>query len=106
MTNEKATAFGVMLDDLVSRVPDSSTLQHSQDLVAFIQYATEATYQELKKVPMLLRSDNTALKALQDKFLRDSLPTPSLIPFVLNAQIIVFPVEHVTEAVITDLGTT
>ncbi|EUC27561.1 hypothetical protein COCCADRAFT_111369 [Bipolaris zeicola 26-R-13] len=89
-TNEKATAFGVMLDDLVSRVPDSSTLQHSQDLVAFIQYAAETTYQELKK----------------DKFLRDSLPTPSLIPFVLNAQIIVFPVEYITEAVIADLGTT
>ncbi|KAJ6280806.1 hypothetical protein J3E71DRAFT_362224 [Bipolaris maydis] len=66
MTNEKATAFGVMLDDLVSRVLDSST----------------------------------------DKFLRDSLPTPSLIPFVLNAQIIVFLVEYVTEAVITNLGTT
>lgn len=50
ISDYRATAFGIMLDDLVSRVPDSSTLQQSQDLVAFIQRASETIYRELNKV--------------------------------------------------------
>jgi hypothetical protein len=40
---------------------------------------------------------------MQDRFLRDALPALSLIPFVLNAQIIVIPLEHVAETRITEL---
>ncbi|EMD66407.1 hypothetical protein COCSADRAFT_24519 [Bipolaris sorokiniana ND90Pr] len=89
VADDKAVAFGTMLENLVSVVPGSSTLQQSQDLLAFIHHAAEKSYQELKR----------------DSFLKNALPTASLIPFVLNAQVIVFPVEHVTESVITDLGT-
>ncbi|KAF5844329.1 hypothetical protein GGP41_004539 [Bipolaris sorokiniana] len=89
MADNKAVAFGKMLENLVSVVPGSSTLQQSQDLLAFIRHAAETSYQELER----------------DSFLKTALPIASLIPFVLNAQVIVFPVEHVTESVITDLGT-
>ncbi|KAF5852408.1 hypothetical protein GGP41_007860 [Bipolaris sorokiniana] len=89
IAGDKAVAFGKMLESLVSVVPGSSALQQSQDLHAFIHNAAETSYQELKK----------------DSFLKNALPAASLIPFVLNAQVIVFPVEYVTESVITDLGT-
>ncbi|CAN9211240.1 unnamed protein product [Alternaria alternata] len=87
MADDKATAFGIMLDDLISRIPDPSTLQRSDDLLAFIRYAGQTTYPELQK----------------NSFLKDSLPAPSLIPFVLNAQIIVLPVEHVAETRLSEL---
>ncbi|KAF2843847.1 hypothetical protein T440DRAFT_484604 [Plenodomus tracheiphilus IPT5] len=87
IANETASAFGIMLEDLVSRIPGPLILQQSDDLLAFIRYTSRTTYEELQ----------------QNSFLKNSLPAPSLIPFVLNAQIIVLPVEHVTEAQITDL---
>ncbi|EMD65823.1 hypothetical protein COCSADRAFT_355203 [Bipolaris sorokiniana ND90Pr] len=48
--HDKATAFGTMLDNLVSHIPDSLALQQSQDLLAFIQHTTERSYLELRKV--------------------------------------------------------
>jgi hypothetical protein len=61
---------------------------------------------EAKTVPLHRASRHAwiDIKTLQDGFLEDSLPAPSLVPFVLNAQIIVFPVEHVAEARITELA--
>ena len=50
MADDKAAAFGTMLENLVSVVPGSSTLQQSQDLLAFIHHAAEKSYQELKTV--------------------------------------------------------
>lgn len=40
---------------------------------------------------------------VQDVFLEGCFPAASLIPLVLNAQIIVIPVEHVADARITEL---
>jgi hypothetical protein len=60
--DEKASAFGLMLEDLVSRVPSPSTLQQGDDLQAFIRHASRATCRELQKVGMLLASDNTKLR--------------------------------------------
>lgn len=50
MADNKAVAFGKMLENLVSVVPGSSTLQQSQDLLAFIRHAAETSYQELERV--------------------------------------------------------
>jgi hypothetical protein len=54
MADDKATAFGSMLDDLMSRIPNPSTLQRSGDLLAFIRRAGQTTYPELQKVAILL----------------------------------------------------
>jgi len=54
MADDKATAFGSMLDDLMSRIPNPSTLQRSDDLLAFIRRAGQTTYPELQKVAILL----------------------------------------------------
>ena len=64
----KASAFGVMLEDLVSRVPSPSALQQSDNLQAFIRHADQATYRELQKVDMLLASDNTQLRHCRTAF--------------------------------------
>ncbi|CAN9279157.1 unnamed protein product [Alternaria alternata] len=64
----KASAFGVMLEDLVSRVPSPLALQQSDDLQAFIRHADQATYRELQKVDMLLASDSTQLRHCRTAF--------------------------------------
>jgi hypothetical protein len=48
--DEKASAFGIMLEDLISRVPSPLILQQSDDLLAFMQYTGQTTYVELQKV--------------------------------------------------------
>ncbi|CAN9239346.1 unnamed protein product [Alternaria alternata] len=64
----KASAFGVMLEDLVSRVPSRSALQQSDNLQDFIRHADQATYRELQKVDMLLTSDSTELRHSRTPF--------------------------------------
>ena len=45
-----ASAFGTMLEDLISRVPSPLILQQSDDLLAFIRYTNQTTYVELQQV--------------------------------------------------------
>lgn len=45
-----ASGFGIMLEDLVSRVPNPLILQQSNDLLTFIRHTGQMTYQELRKV--------------------------------------------------------
>lgn len=68
MADDKATAFGIMLDDLMSRVPGPSTLQQSDDLLAFIRYASQTTYPELQKVCIRLESGGTVLRCCRIVF--------------------------------------
>jgi hypothetical protein len=70
MADDKATAFGIMLDDLISRIPDPSTLQRSDDLLAFIRYAGQTTYPELQKVSTLLEIGSAVLRCCRTVFLK------------------------------------
>jgi hypothetical protein len=47
--DENASAFGIMLKNLIS-LPSLLLLQQSDDLLAFIQYAGQTTYVELQQV--------------------------------------------------------
>jgi hypothetical protein len=55
-----ASAFGIMLEDLISRVPSPLMLQ-SDDLVAFIRNTGQTTYLELQKVGKLPASGSEIL---------------------------------------------
>ena len=70
MADDKATAFGIMLDDLMSRVPGPSTLQQSDDLLAFIRYTGQTTYLELQKVSILLENGRAVLRCCRTIFLK------------------------------------
>jgi hypothetical protein len=45
-----ASTFGIMLEDLISRVPGRLILQQSDDLLAFIRSTDQTTYVELQQV--------------------------------------------------------
>ncbi|KAA8611971.1 hypothetical protein TUN199_01304 [Pyrenophora tritici-repentis] len=45
-----AGAFGIMLEDLISRVPSPAMLQQNDGLNAFIGYTSQTTYLELQNV--------------------------------------------------------
>jgi hypothetical protein len=45
-----AGAFGIMLEDLISRVPSPAILQQNDGLNAFIGYTSQTTYLELQNV--------------------------------------------------------
>jgi hypothetical protein len=68
MADEKANAFGIMLEDLMSRIPDPSTLQRSDNLLAFIRRAGQTTYPELQKVAILLTSGSAVLRCCRTVF--------------------------------------
>jgi hypothetical protein len=59
-----ASAFGSMLEDLISRVPSPLLLQQSDNLLAFIQYTGKTTYLELKKVGKLSARGSIILSLL------------------------------------------
>lgn len=45
-----ASAFGIMLEDLISRVPSPAMLRQNDGLNAFIGYTSQTTYLELQNV--------------------------------------------------------
>jgi hypothetical protein len=59
-----ASAFGSMLEDLISRVPSPSLLRQSDDLLAFIQYTGKTTDLELKKIGKLPARGSVILSLL------------------------------------------
>jgi hypothetical protein len=62
-----ASAFGSMLEDLISRVPSPLILRQSDDLLAFIRYTGQKTYLELKKVGKSPAS-GSAILSLVERF--------------------------------------
>jgi hypothetical protein len=61
-----ASAFGSMLEDLISRVPSPLLLRQSDDLLAFIQYTGKTTYLELMKVGKLPARGSVILSLLEE----------------------------------------
>jgi hypothetical protein len=60
-TDANGSAFGIMLEELISRVPSPLMLQQSDDLLAFIQHTSQTTYPALQKVRTLPASGNATL---------------------------------------------
>jgi hypothetical protein len=60
-TDGKASAFGIMLEELISRVPSPLMLQQSDDLLAFIRHTSQTTYLALQKVRTLPASGSATL---------------------------------------------
>jgi hypothetical protein len=62
-TDGNASAFGIMLKDLIS-LPSLLLLQQSDDLLAFIGCTGQTTYLELQKVGTLLVSGSAILSLI------------------------------------------
>jgi hypothetical protein len=60
-TDANASAFGIMLEELISCVPSPLMLQQSDDLLAFIRHTSQTTYPALQKVRTLPASGSATL---------------------------------------------
>jgi hypothetical protein len=78
-----ASAFGVMLEDLLSRVPSPLMLQQSDDLLAFIRYTSQATYLELQKVGKFPAS-GSAILSLEGQFSERLVACDVVAPFCVE----------------------
>ena len=81
--DENASAFGVMLEDLLSRVPSPLMLQQSNDLLAFIRCTSHATYLELQKVGRFPAS-GSAILSLKGQFSKGLVACDVLAPFCVK----------------------
>ena len=69
-TDANANAFGIMLEDLISRVSSPLMLQKSDNLLAFIRHTSQTTYPALQKVRTLPTSGSATLSLVGQFFKR------------------------------------